>query len=376
MELELIPSIRDLTRIGEIWKSVEERNDASFFLSWGWIENWISSLPDYARPVLYVFKKGGEPHLAFFLGRADVVRKNIFKSRGLFLNATGIPSFDRVYIEYNGFLCRHPGDFNLVDIINRLPLPWDEFYLPGLDGRSYPGRLIIDAALPYRVIVDDDLESPYVDLEGVRAQAGDYLSLLSANTRSQINRSYRLCEKTARIRLEVAGSIESALDIYREMVNLHEATWAGRNQQGAFCSDYLFEFHKQLILRRFAAGDIQLLRVKSGNETIGCLYNYLYRGHVYFYQSGINYDLDKRLKPGLIVHVEAIRYNAAAGHMIYDFLGGGTRYKMSLATHHNRLIWVRLQKPLLKFRIESALRKFKHILEGMRGRFARIPSEP
>jgi CelD/BcsL family acetyltransferase involved in cellulose biosynthesis len=72
------------------------------------------------------------------------------------------------------------------------------------------------------------------------------------------------------------------------------------------------------------------------------------------------------LKPGLVAHVEAIKHNTAAGHKTYDFLGGDSRYKMSLATHHNRLIWIRLQKPLLKFRIENALKTFKHLLVGLR----------
>jgi len=73
------------------------------------------------------------------------------------------------------------------------------------------------------------------------------------------------------------------------------------------------------------------------------------------------------LKPGLIAHVEAIRHNAAEDRKIYDLLGGNSRYKMSLATHHNRLIWIRLQKPLLKFKIEDALKTLKNLLVRLRG---------
>jgi CelD/BcsL family acetyltransferase involved in cellulose biosynthesis len=131
----------------------------------------------------------------------------------------------------------------------------------------------------------------------------------------------------------------------------------------------MFRFHEQLIRNRFEYHEIQLLRIKSGGNTLGCLYNFVYKDNVSFYQSGMNYDLDKRLKPGLVAHAEAIRHNAAAGRQTYDFLGGGSRYKMSLATHHNRLIWLRLQKPLLRFRIENTLKTCKHLLVKMSTRW-------
>jgi CelD/BcsL family acetyltransferase involved in cellulose biosynthesis len=364
MKLELIPVAGNLKRIREIWVSLEESAKTSYFLSWGWIENWITSLPDHAKPELVVFKEGNEPLLGFFIGKANLIRKHLFKSRGWFLNATGIPAFDCIYIEYNGILCKKPETCRFIDILKSLPDSWDEFYLPGLDIRSFPGIAVLDNISPYKTIMDDDLVSPFVDLEMVRERGGDYLSLLSANTRAQIHRSYRLCEKTAPIWFEVARDTWSAMDIYQELVHLHTDTWTNRSREGAFFSDHLFQFHKQLIQSRFQYDEIQLLRIKSGDDTLGCLYNFVYKSNVYFYQSGNNYNLDKRLKPGLVAHVEAIRYNATEGHKTYDFLGGDSRYKTSLATHHNRLIWIRLQKPLLKFRIENKLKTLKNLLLG------------
>ena len=380
MKLELVPVSGNLKRIKEIWENLEESADASYFLSWGWIENWLNSLPDHTKPELALIMEGQSPRLAFFLGKATLTRttpqvelygqKHLFKSRGLFLNATGIPACDRVEVEYNGFLYNKDEPLPLLEILQLLPDSWDELYLPGLDMRSSPGTEALNHMPPFKTIIKDDVivSSPFVDLDLVRARAGDYLSLLSVNTRSQVNRSYRLYEKIAPVQLEIAHDTRSAVDTYRELVGLHEDAWTKRNHKGgAFSSDYLFQFHKQLIENRFAHNEIQLLRIKCANNTLGCLYNFVYKNNVYFYQSGINFNPDKRLKPGLVVHVEAIRHNANAGHKTYDFLGGGSRYKMSLATHHNRLIWIRLQKPLLKFRIENALRTFKHLFIGRGG---------
>lgn len=372
MKLELIPAAGSLKRIREIWMSLEESADVTYFLSWGWIENWINSLPDHVKPELAVFLEGNIPRLAFFIGKMTLQRtmgdfhgqRHLFKTRGWFLNTTGIPEFDRVSMEYNGFLCKQDESFQLMDILNHLPDSWDEFYMPGLDMQSFPGTKALEDLSPFKTIIKDDIIilSPFVDLAMVRERGGDYLSLLSANTRSQINRSYRLFEKTAPVRLEVAGDTLSAMDIFNELVGLHEDTWTNRSQDGAFSSEYLLQFHRKLIQNRFEHDEIQLLRIKCDENTIGCLYNFLYKNNVYFYQSGINYNLDKRLKPGLIAHAEAIRYNAANGYRTYDFLAGDSRYKMSLATHHNRMIWIRLQKPLLKFRIEDVLKTLKNLL--------------
>lgn len=375
MLVESIPVAGNLERIREIWESLETADNTTYFLSWGWTENWLTSLPDHAQPELVVFLEGKAPVLAFFIGKVILKRttgdfhgqRHFFPSHAWFLNATGIPAYDRVYMEYNRFLYKHDEPLYLLDILDYLSGSWEELYFPGLDMRSLPGTEALDDIPPYKTIIKDDVIvlSPFVDLDRVRARDGDYLSLLSANTRSQINRSYRLCEKIAPVRLEVAGDIRSAMNIYQELIGLHADTWTNRRQEGAFSSDYLLQFHKQLIQSRFAYDEIQLIRIKCGQNTLGCLYNFVYKHNVYFYQSGINYNLDKRLKPGLVAHVEAIRHNALAGHRTYDFLAGDSRYKMSLATHHNRLIWMRLQKPLLKFRIENALKTFKYLLLGL-----------
>ena len=383
MKPEIIPVAGNIKRIREIWEGLEAGSNISYFLSWGWIENWIAGLPDHVKLELVVFLEGNDPRLAFFTGKLTLTlehgdfhgQRHLFNRRGWFLNTTGVPAFDRVCPEYNGFLCKQHESFKLADILKSLPDSWDEFYLPGLDMRSFPGTEALDNHSPYKTIIKDDMivQSPFVDLDMVRARGGDYLSLLSANTRSQINRSYRLCDKIAPVQLEVARDRQSAMNIYHELVALHDDAWTNRGQEGAFSSDYLFQFHKQLIQSRFEYDEIQLLRIKCADKTIGCLYNFVYKNNVYFYQSGINYNLDKRLKPGLVIHVEAVRHNATLDHKTYDFLGGGSRYKMSLATHHNRLIWIRLQKPLLKFRIENALKMLKYRTIGLLKIFKKEP---
>src|SRR5262249_50784750 len=142
-------------------------------------------------------------------------------------------------------------------------------------------------------LVDREIAAPFVDLAQVRA-AGDYLALLSANTRAQIRRARRAlgaCE------LEIAGSTAHALEIYDELVELHSASWRARGQDGAFADPWFERFHRRLIERRFAHGETELVRLRAGRTTIGCVYNLIANDRVLFYQSGLARFDDPRVKP-------------------------------------------------------------------------------
>ena len=91
----------------------------------------------------------------------------------------------------------------------------------------------------------------------------------------------------------------------------------------------------------FPHNDVLLLELRAGEEIIGVLYNFVYRGRVYFYQSGFRYSEDSRLKPGLLSHYLAIRHCLAQPILTeYDFLAGDAQYKRSLAADLRPLTWM------------------------------------
>src|SRR5262245_2162937 len=93
-------------RAETIWRELELTERPPYFLTWGWIENWLAMLPRAEAPRLAVIRDGGEISGAFFLGRRTLVRHRVLPSRAAFLNATGLPSRDQLLIEHNGILGR------------------------------------------------------------------------------------------------------------------------------------------------------------------------------------------------------------------------------------------------------------------------------
>jgi CelD/BcsL family acetyltransferase involved in cellulose biosynthesis len=339
-------------RVEAIWRTLETAARPSYFLTWGWIETWLSELPPETRPRLAVLSDAGAVVAACFLGHRRVLRHHVLPLRARFLNTTGIPQLDELCIEHNGVLCLPGRAVPLAALVERLPRDWDELVLPAIDAGAFDP---LAAVADHRVLIDRDVAAPFVDLARVRA-AGDYPAVLGSNTRAQIRRARRTigpCE------LEVAGSVPHALAIYDELVALHTARWRERGQPGAFADPWFDRFHRELIRRRFAHGELELLRLRAGATTVGCIYNLISSGRVLFYQSGLAPFANPHVKPGYLCHAAAIERAAAAGHATYDLLGGDARYKASLSTGATRLVWLRVQRRLARFTIEQQLQRWK-----------------
>ena len=328
-------------RAAQIWSRLECR---TFFLSWGWIENWLACLPAERMPQLHVF----DGRAAAFIGKKLAVRHRVVPSRSLFLNQTGVRHFDDVFIEYNGLV----GDeLPITDIADALD-GWDELWLPGLRESAFGGVCDSEHAR-YRVRIDRSVPAYLVGLADVRARG--FLPLVSSQTRSQIRRAQK---QAGALAVEVATDLVQANAIYDELVTLHGAQWRAKGKPGAFADPWFDRFHRRLIAQRFAAGEIQLVRVRANDQTIGCLYNFVFRGRVLQYQSGFRGYGDARMKPGFLCHTAAIEHCARAGLEIYDLLGGDMRYKKSLATGASTLVWARVQRRHLRFALEDRATAF------------------
>jgi len=346
-------------RVPHFWQQLEARSQPPYFLSWGWIENWLAALPVDATPQLAVVTEDGEPEAAFFLGRRRVRRHVVVPSNALYFNATGSPRHDEVCIEHNGLLASAGARRSLGAILDLLPGEWDELFLPAADRYAFDDLGTAASLGSYRVRIDRESAAPFIDLDAVRAVEGGYVSLLGASTRTQLRRTRRI---VGNLDVEIAEDEHQALDIWGELLRLHARRWADRGERGAFADPWFERFHRRLITTRLASGEIQLVRVRAGTTTIGCLYNFVYRGRVLFYQSGLAAFDDPHIKPGFLCHAAAVEYNALAGHQIYDLLGGTSRYKQSLATGATRLVWLRVQRQRVRFAVEDQMRKLRDVL--------------
>lgn len=288
-----------------------------------------------------------------------------------YLNTAGEEEGAGVSAEYNGVLLQpnvDPGTLqNLDEVLPRLGV--DELVAAGLTPKALD---FLQQNLPGWATRVAWSEDPYIDLTAIRHREATYRqAALSKNTRGQVNRTLNAYSKRGEIGIEIASSVERALEMLSELKRFHQATWVARGQKGAFASDNFCRFHELLIRSCFDSGGIMMTRVTAGDQAIGLLYSFVDEGRILFYQSGFRYEEDNRFRPGLATHVTAVEECLDRGYSEYHFLAGEDltpRYKKSLSTDVEMLAWARFIRPSPKNTLLGWLRSFKQSLPSKRHR--------
>lgn len=325
----IVSGVTDFPALEVKWRDLETRADPSFFQSW----TWTGCLADqrFPDPVLVEARENGR-----------TVALALFNRRGrtLYLGESGDPAMDRVFIEFNGVLTETGREAELTRVCLRAARTADgspprkpRLMLGGVGGEILASAVDTGAVRRLR-----SLSAPLVDL---KVKSKCFLDTRSANTRQQLRRSNRDYAKIGEIVTERAETLGRAEEFLDALARLHQASWAARGKPGAFTDPFFKCFHRALIARGLARGEIDLLRVSAGPEVIGYLYNFRYRGRSIAYQSGFNYDgAGRQAKPGMTCHLEAIRFAARTGAERYDFLAGDDRYKRSFSDRAETLYWL------------------------------------
>ena len=363
-------SLKDWPRVEPLWVKLADSSPySSFYLSAEWMGSWLEIFGELLQPQILVFEQQGVGVGACLLVKSNQ-RRGPFRVRRIYLNSGGEDPADRGTAEFNGLLCSPGYEQAIAKAMSAhlSALEWDEFAVDGMCPGPFLSKLQRDC-FPDLLLTSIVRPSFYVDLDHLRQSGIPYESSLSPNTRQQLRRSMKFYCNLGSVRTEVARDLARVEEFFEEMIQLHNLTWKGRGEPGAFASGRRLAFHRTLIRRAFARGGIQMLRVTAGNETIGVLYNFVQNGKIYFNQSGFNYSRDKRLKPGLVTHFCAIQYCLEQGFGDYDFLAGDARYKRSLAKNCRQLAWVIFAKPSTKLALIEFLRTVKR-------RVKRPPNKP
>jgi CelD/BcsL family acetyltransferase involved in cellulose biosynthesis len=321
----------DFHTLGERWRDLEHRADASFFQSWTWVGCLVSER--FPTAVLVEATDAGQTVALALFNR---VRRAVGPSV-LYLGESGSAGMDSPYVEQNGVLAEAGREHDLTERCLRAVASSHDLVLSGVSEQVAAAARRAGAL----TVLRRTQQSPFVDLAKIRRSGGDYLVERSANTRQQIRRSDRFYQQAGPIVVERAESVGSAHAMLDEMARLHQAAWTARGQPGSFAQPFFRRFHYALITDAMQRGELALLRIANSDAVIGVLYNFIHSGHLLAYQSGFAYHNDVRAaKPGLTCHHAAIRYALAEGLDIYDFLAGEDRYKRSLAERTHRQTWL------------------------------------
>jgi len=366
LKYQILNPFTQIDEAQSIWESLQDKCDHSYFNSWGWISIWLKSLPQNTDLSLVALLSNNKPAAAFFLGRNSRKNHKIIPANTISLNSTANSYYDKLTIEYNSILqdsSLHSSPSEHFTFINTLK--WDEFRIPGATSDLVNQLHLLDNPdTNLYFLLERSTHSFFVELQKIRDANMNYLGLLSSNKRSQIKRSIKQYELEGQILVREAETTEEALSMLEELASLHQKEWATRGESGAFSNQFFIDFHKKLIEYRFSHNEIQILHIHTQKQTIGYLYNFIYKKRVLFYQCGFNYREDNNYRPGLVSHYFAIMHNAQKNLSKYDFLAGDSAYKRSLSTGSEPMYWIRFFKKRYRYNLEKGLLKLSQFLKS------------
>jgi CelD/BcsL family acetyltransferase involved in cellulose biosynthesis len=354
-------------QIAPLWRELEARSDATFFLTWHWMGAWIATLG--APPPLLIGEASGTPVLLGFVVPFRRREAGLIRANGLHLHSIGNWEQDCIAIEYNGFLV----DREWAGRAEQTAISWLLSQPSGAGLR--PDELHITAMLDQHretwtppgtlVQIPNRKSSWRVDLGALRASGRDYLDTLTANTRQQIRRSMRLYDAGGGLAATWAPDVSNGLSFLDGLKDLHQRQWTARGEPGGFASGFFEQFQRRLLSDCLPDGSVEIVRINRGAEPIGYLYNLIWRGHVFAFVSGLLYEADNRLKPGLVCHTLCIEHHLRASKHTYDFMAGYYRYKESLGERGPEFIYLLIQRDTLAARFERQLRRTRDRMRNM-----------
>lgn len=347
LDISLQP-IAQVPDLAQRWRALEARSTGSFFLGWTWMGSWLAATN--AEPDLLAIQSEGRDLALAFMGHS-MRRRPFGQIATLWLNQSGDPTADRVFIEYNGLLAAGDGPDGLEAAALEYLCRRNDWRVLRLGGIG-KGAALLNGSRFRRLTLVDEAPAWFIDLRAVRAAPEGYLSLLSANTRSQIRRSAK-DYGDAEMDIRAASDPLEAADWLTEMQALN----SGRHADNAWDDPIFLTFIRLLARTGMERGEVELLRISQGSHLLGLLLNFLWRGQALNYQSAFAPALTQKSKPGLMAHMAAAQRYVAMGLDRYSLLAGKDRYKQSLSTGHDILQWWDLERFSPRLEAEHWLRR-------------------
>lgn len=357
------------SHLAQDWTDLfQATGETSAFLAPAWIKRWLESLTESETGTGLIWHNSFGNAVAACVLTESRGRVGGFPVRRTFLNASGEGSPG---CEHNDILALPAYRYAAYESLSRIiedERQVDDFALPGVR-TSLTNWL--RTSLGQGSWEGFRSESPYVDLDKLRAAGTDYLSALSGNTRSQIRKSLRRYEAEFGDRyVHRPETRDLALTAFDTMLELHDLRWASLGTPSGF-TEASRTFHRELINDLWSEGErsnelkVDIVTVGFGDHLMGVIYSLICRGHVQFFQSGLVYHEDRRLKPGLACHALAIEHYLGLGASEYDFLGGEpqpVQYKTSLSTDLRYLEWGHLELGTRRIKALGVARAMKRRL--------------
>jgi hypothetical protein len=350
--------------LAQKWVTLQGQANASAFIAWFWIKQWLAQKNLYTNHCLCVEVMQGQDTVGLAL--FGIKTKSVFWGLSFnqyFLHKSGNTQEDQTWLEHNTFLLHKDFEQQLShEICQALAKiqQIDDIKI-GLSSPHFIQKLNFSG-----FNLRTELSSPgyLANLAGFTS-LDDYLASLSKNTRSGIKRSIKLLNQQSPLRLVLATDATEKNTVLKNIADLHRIKWRSTVYGSGFDNPCFYNFHNGLIQDEHSAQNCRLYTLYQDDIALGHVYLLTQGDRWSFYLSALHFNADNRIKVGLVIHSLVIEQAIKQGVKVYDFLAGEAQYKHSLSNaqpYEQHIYCFYRNKPLLLVR--EQLRKCKRIILG------------
>lgn len=360
LSISILTHASELELLRDEWRELCAKSGGHHpFLTPTWVLVWLRVFGGARLRLHCLAVRDGRELVGLLLaGASRRWHRRVVPLRSLAFLPSGEPREDEIFSEYLGPLVAVGREREVAGAFAdhlAASSEWDELDLPRLDGEA-PAVLALEEALRARLGAVERTGSscPFIALP--RTWEG-YLAALPSDHRYVVKRSLRDFEKWCGgdFSVEIVGD-HAGLQRGRAILHeLHESRWRQSGDGGVFDSQQFRRFHDLVLPELLERGELDLRWLVARGRPIAVAYSLIHDGQVYFYQGGRDPDLSQEVRPGIVLHIHAIRAAIAAGLKNYDFLAGDARYKQQLSTGERPLVSLRVPLGTLLDRARGAV---------------------
>jgi CelD/BcsL family acetyltransferase involved in cellulose biosynthesis len=355
LSVSTLREVAELERLRKEWEQLLARSSGLHpSLTPTWLLTWWRVFgPRNGRRLRALVVRSGRELVGLLplLERRHVYHR-LVPMRRLELLASGEDREDEILSEYLGPIVATGREAEvaaaLVETLATERATWQEMVFSALEAQA-PAVQALEAALRARGFACESKifgQCPFIPLP---KRWEDYLAALSSDDRYMVKRSLRDFERWAGPtgQVVVVKTHEELQRGRKILHDLHETRWQAGGQDGVFASPVFRRFHDLVMPALLERGELDLRWLMAKGEPIAVSYSVIDDGRVFFYQGGRATAVPKGVRPGIVLHLYAIKDAIAAGRREYDFLAGDQRYKMQLSTATRPLTELRVTRPSL-----------------------------
>lgn len=337
-----------------IWFEVQQNAKTNFFLSWPWIDSWLTQIATTSNTYLVTAKSSDNQvvGIALFCEK-QVTRHGFIQSKQWYLHRTGDDTLDQIWIEKNALLTTTK---NAQQIALAM---WHYLFenCPSVD------EFIVDVSLTESIpnltnnqykVITTNFDLGYKTKLNAVGQPALFPSEISKSTFKHVKRTIKLIESQGQVTFRFVTQPSEINDILDQYHQWHVDKWQTTETPSGFTNQRFVDFHRHLVATH--EHSTRLFVVELNGELIGFHYYLYIDSKLYFYLASIQPSADNKVKLGLALHTKATEFAFEDALTEIDYLAGEANYKSKFATDQERYCKIVIQKKSLRFSIEHVLK--------------------